>query len=397
MRSFIQLIFTPLLAVAVCTCGSDSPTSGGPDASVNQKLRGQVLANLGENVIVPELLAFESSARELRDELSQEGSVETVRPLAQSAWREAMRDWQHVEQMQVGPIGAMDTTSGGEDMRDEIYFWPPVNLCGIDQRVASDDYQNPEVLAEDLVNVRGLGAIEYLLFVESADNKCSPLSSINADGTWAAFSSEQIEQRRMAMAAQLAELVHLRASELVVRWSKDGGNFVQELTDPARPGALYGSAQEGLNAVSDAMFYLYESVRDMKLGKPAGIVECTETTCPDLVEFPHSGYSVQAIRENLLAFQSLYRGGDESSELGFDDLLIAMDASEFARTMDGHIDAAIAAVDQIDGPLHEAVISDAADVEAAYAAIRVVVADLKTMFVSVLDLEIPNRVATDND
>ena len=74
------------------------------------------------------------------------------------------------------------------------------------------------------------------------------------------------------LAAALATLVERRVGDLVEAWSPTGGNFIEELTNPGRSGAVYGSAQEGLNAVSDAMFYLEKETKDMKLAKPLGIM-----------------------------------------------------------------------------------------------------------------------------
>ncbi len=392
-RGALATLSLVTIVLVNCDSGGGEATE---DASVDLALRSLVLANLGENVILPTLRTFAEDAVELSNALASASNGGDL-VAARQAWTSAMQTWELVEMMQVGPTGAMDLTSGGEDRRDYIYAWPLRNLCAIDQRTASADYATTSVLSEDLVSTRGLGAVGYLLFVETNDNTCSPLSPINAEGTWAALSAEEIRQRRTLQAAELAKLVQSDAAALLARWEADDGNFISELTEPRRSGALYGSAQEGLNAVSDAMFYIYDSVRDMKVGEPAGIIGCTESVCPEAVEFPYASFSVQAVTENLLAFQSLYRGGDESSTLGFDDLLIAMKAEVFAQSMGSHIEEAITAVSKIDGPLQEAVVNDAADVEAAHAAIALVVVDLKTMFLSVLDLEIPNRAAGDND
>lgn len=394
------------LALMIVACGSEDPPadrdastrdgSSEEDAAGQGPTRAEVLEGIALRVVTPRIEAFRETATTLATAF-EGADAASRRASAQDAWKLAMNDWQFVEMMQVGPIGAMDTTSGGEDRRDHIYAWPIRNLCAIDQRTVSEGYNDADALGADLVSLRGLGAIEYLLFVDSNDNNCSPLSPINAEGTWATFSEEEIATRRLEMAKALARLVHDEAQALSARWRATNGNFIREFLDPTRSGALYGSAQEGLNAVSDAMFYLDKETKDMKLAEPAGILGCEQATCPETVELSYSQTSVTALSANLVAFQWLYQGGEEASDVGFDDLLVAMGAEAFAQSMATHIGEAIAAVEKIDGPLAVAVESDAADVAAAHVAVKVVTDDLKTMFVTVLDLEVPNRAAGDND
>ena len=62
-----------------------------------------------------------------------------------------------------------------------------------------------------------------------------------------------------------------------------------------------------------------------------------------------------------------------------------------------HIDAAIAAVGQIDGTLAEALVNDLDDVRALHAAIQLLDTDLKTTFLGTLSLDPPNRAGADND
>jgi hypothetical protein len=83
--------------------------------------------------------------------------------------------------------------------------------------------------------------------------------------------------------------------------------------------------------------------------------------------------------------------------LGFDDLLVDVGASAFATDMLAHIDAAIAAVGNVDGTLAEALVSDLDDVRALHAAVQLCTTDLKTTFLATLSLDPPNRAGSDND
>jgi len=275
-----------LLAVVALSCGDDgaSGEDAGPgfDAGPDALTRAEVLAHLGENVILPRYRDFVPEAEALTVALDAYAAdpSDANRTAAQEAWVAAMDVWQEIEMMQLGPLAAADLAMAGQDIRDDIYSWPSLSLCVVDQRTVGDTYDDPDALGTDAINARGLGAIEYLIFNESADNACSPLSGINSDGTWDSFTAEEIRARRAVQAHALGVLVQRAANRLVTSWETSGDGFLTELTDPTRAGAVYGTAQEGLNAVSDAMFYLDKETKDMKLagrvakGMPQGCISC---------------------------------------------------------------------------------------------------------------------------
>jgi predicted lipoprotein len=387
-------------AIVLAATVSCSDGGGDEDASVPIGRRPEVAASLGANVILPayrRVAEVTGTLVEAVDAYAAAPSAET-RATAQAAWGTTMDAFEEIEMMQLGPLAAMDLAAGGADLRDAMYAWPALSLCAVDQDTAGASYADPDALLAGTINQHGLGAIEYLLYVESTANNCSPLSPINADGTWAAFTPEVLEARRARHAHSLAVLVKRTADDLVMRWEPAGGGFLAELTDPTRTGALYGSAQEALNAISDAMFYLDKETKDMKIGEPAGIVVCAEETCPDSRESRFANRDEQHVLANLRAFQALYLGGPPGTEaLGFDDLLRDLGATAFADEMATHIADAIVAVEAIEGTLVEALATDLARVRAAHTAIYLITMDLKTMFLSVLDLEIPDRAAGDND
>ena len=411
-RNVSLAVLATALVVGLTGCGDDeigpgsdagsgsSDGGGGMDAESTSSIRVQVLANLGQNVILPSYRAFVPRADALVTAVSAYAMSPdaTTRAAAQASWEQAIDTWQELEMMQLGPLAAMDLAAGGADVRDSVYAWPELNLCVIDQMTASEDYDDQTALAAEPINTRGLGAIEYLLYVPDTDNRCSPLSGINMDGTWDAFSDAEVERRRARHAEALATLVQQQATSLVTRWEATDGNFLAELTDPGRSGSLYGDAQEGLNAVSDAMFYLDKETKDMKLAEPAGISGCDAASCPDARESRFANRSREHVIANLRGFQRLYLGSEPTDDgLGFDDLLVNMGADALATQMTTRIADAIIAAEGIDPTLVEAVDSGGTSVADTHEAIRLITDDLKTMFVSVLDLEVPNRAAGDND
>jgi predicted lipoprotein len=317
---------------------------------------------------------------------------------ARAAWQSAMATWQQLEVMQFGPLGASLTVMGGQDLRAVTYSWPLLSLCEIDRRTVGDGHDDPDAIEGTPGAPLGLWAIEYLLFGDNLDNNCTALDPLNSQGLWDDM-AEMIPARRLEYAAALATLVKRRVEDLQTAWSPDGGNFIAELTNPGRSGAVYGTAQEGLNAVSDAMFYLKKETEDMKLGTPLGITGCNEAQCPDALESRWAEWSKPHVVANLRAFESMFHGGspDDEAAVGYYDLIVDVGADDVADDMSAAISEAIRATEAVPGTFREALSTNPVEMERAHAAVQVVSDLLDSDFVSVLDLEAPDRAAGDND
>lgn len=385
------------LAVAAVSCSSDGSSSGGGGGGGDQGRRGEVLAALGEDVVLPAITQFESDATALEAALAEATTSPGGRDAAQAFWTDTLGTWQQLEVMQFGPLGSSLTVMGGQDLRARIYSWPLGSRCAVDRETVGESYDEPDALEQIPGVPTGLWAIEYLLFTDDPENGCPEFDSINTEGTWDSM-ADMIPQRRLDYAASLGTLVRRRAEELVTAWSPEGGNFIEELTNPGRGGSVYGTAQEGLNAVSDAMFYLEKETKDMKLGKPLGITGCNTTQCPEALESPWALRSKEHVLANLDGFQTLFLGGALGEEaLGFDDLLRDMGADGVADDMAGALTAAISATESVPGTFLDALTENEAELRVAHTAIQAVTDILKTDFLSVLDLEAPDRAAGDND
>lgn len=385
-----------LLSLAMVSCSSDGGSgSGGSDG--DSGLRGEVLASLGQTVVVPLQERFAADAAALETALSEATTDPGGRDEAQEAWRQTMESWEQLEMMQFGPSGSSLTVMGGQDLRARIYSWPLLNLCQVDQQTVQEGYDDPDALEQATGSPLGLWAVEYLLFNDDLDNNCTPVNTINQDGIWDAM-IDMVPERRLAYAAALSTMVRRRADELVAAWAPAGDKFIEELTDPGRGGALYGTAQEGINAVSDAMFYLDKETKDMKLGEPLGITGCADERCPEALESPWARWSKQHALANLRGFQTLFLGASPGTDaLGFDDLLSDMGAEDVANDMAQAIAGAITATEAAPGSFSEALGQDPSSMEAAHVAIQALTDLLKSDFLTILDLEAPNRAAGDND
>lgn len=383
------------LCLLSAACGDDDPAPT-PDAGPLAASRAATVQELARDVILPAYRQFAAEAAALEAAITAwaASGAEADHEAARVAWRSAMGTWQQVEVMLVGPAGAMGPVIGGEDMRDAIYSWPIVNACRVDQELVSQDYADVDAFAAKAVNVQGLDALEYLLFYEASANACAPNSSINSMGLWTPIVGE-LPARRAAMSRTVATLLVRAANALVARWDD---SFFDAMTSAGSGSALFPTAQEALNALSDALFYVDKEVKDMKLADPMGLsTRCVGETCPELRESLYAARSIPNVLDNLRGTRLIYAGAEGGTGRGFDDLLRELGADQLADDFLGAIDAAIALAEGIEDDVPAILAADPDGLDPLYDAVKAITDILKTQFLAVLDLELPRRAEGDND
>ena len=377
------------------------PHDTGPSIDVGVQTSAEdarrVLANVGENVVLHTLRDLVERSRTLETATATYAASlsDADRDAARTAFRNTMEAIQRAEVYQLGPAGPVSLVTAGQGLRDEMYAWPLVNRCRADQETVDPAHASIDTLRLEAINVRGLATIEYLLYETTLNNGCPPSININAMGTWAALGDAGVRRNRAEYAHNAAILVRERAEELVRAWET---NFHNQLATAGAGSTVFATSQEGLNALSDALFYVYDIVLDMKLGQPVGIVNCEAESCPEAVESPWSNVSIDNIIANLHAFRAAYLGGEPGADgAGFDDLLRSVGATDLDMRMQQGIEATLTALEAIEGPLATAVVDRNEQVVAAWRALDALMRTLKTELVTVLDLELPMRVEGDND
>ncbi|MCG5053088.1 MAG: imelysin family protein [Myxococcales bacterium] len=311
---------------------------------------------------------------------------------AQQAWRNAMATWQQLEAFQFGPA-ATQNVIGGQDLRVTIYSWPTVDRCKVESALARDLYGNPAVLASNL-SLRGLDALETLLFLTDTANACPPTDAL-VQAPWALLDAAALDQKRAAYAQVLGNDLLTSSLALQTAWEPTGGNFLAKVQTPSAP--PYNSLKMALNALSDALFYVESETKDMKLGPALGITECSG--CTSLYESNFALASKSNVINNLLGFQRLYSGcALDGAGPGFHQLLWTRGAGALAEEMNQALKASQQALATLQSPdLATAIVNERALVLEAHTQLTTLARLMKAQFVSVLDLNLPMSVATDND
>lgn len=404
----------PVLALALAaavlpSCGGGG--GGGSSGPVDTFDREALLTRLATALVMPtyeDLVAKATALANATQAYASEVEIDglnkaTLLTAARDAWKDMMAVAEVAELLQFGPAGVSTEIVAGQNLRLEIHSWPTSNPCRVDQEIVSKDYENPAFFDTELVNVYGLDAMEYLLFHTGTDNACAITVDINTGmpSPWEGVSD--LELRRANYAAACAADVLARAEELLNEWETSGDDFLTKFTNASTSG-VYPNAHAAANDVFAAMFYLDTMVKDKKLGRPAGLTG--EPLNPDNTESHYSTTSKDHLLKNLETFQFMFLGRAAAdpetpgTTVGFDDWLVERGASTLADTMTADIAAAITAVIDIPGTLEAALGGSPADVdkvEAAHAAVKKITDNLKSQFVTVLNLSLPQTGAGDND
>lgn len=314
------------------------------------------------------------------------------RDAARAAFRDAMRVWQRLEMMQFGPTGSSSTVPGGRNFRDNIYPWPAFGRCAVDEALVGETYTAANFGTAFLSNRRGLTTAEYLLFYEGTDTGCAAGSATHT--AWPTLTGDELARRKRAYASVALADLRARAIALADAWGPQSGNFVETLRSAGPGNTVFRTTQQAIQSVGIALFYLDAMVKDDKVGDPLD-AGCSTASC---FESRYGALSKENIRANLGALRDIVEGCEpDHAGAGFDDLLVAIGATDAAASLTAAAAAAESALEAIEEPdLPEAAAGDRASVVALREAIAGVTTLLKTDFVTLLDFE-PAVIPTDND
>ena len=401
-----------LVAIAGATACVDSGGGGSVVPEDSEFDFVGMMANYVDNVILPAYQRFAASTAAISSPTgpvaSYCGSIGTVDEAvmldsAREAWRTGMSDWQEAEAYLVGPA-----TANGGSIRNSIYSFfsgSPLSTCAIDQAVVLTQDPAFDINSRSF-NQRGLDALEYLFFNDDLMHTCPVQIVETAD--WDLRPETERKQLRCEYALELATDLDQSVTQLLDQWQPTGGNFRSDFVDPQ-------NIAENFQALSESLFYIELETKDAKLGVPTGIKnDCSQLTCPSAAESPYSDAALDNIRANLHGFRDGLMGG---IGLGFDDIIAAEGFSSVNEAFLTNIDAAIVLIDSMNAPLLQQLegieqsgtdtecINSAANPEtiqtvpvcSLHGILKRITDSLRTEFIVIVDVELPDRAGGDND
>ncbi len=339
----------PFLAVLLVSgCGDDCKEGGwtilsapaaepaydpanplGPVGSGEEERR-RLYTAIGRGVIAPAYADLESCARALRAAVEEYCAAPTGDHNAlKNAWRGAMRAWQLVQHIAVGPIEEANR-------RFRMQFYPDSNDAverGVNSALQGSEPLTGEAIANRSVGVQGLPALEYLIF------------SIGG------FDDAESGPRRCELAGAVAANVSAIAVKISEPWQEEGafiGDFVNARGD-------FIAADDVLVAILESLGMQSEFIADRKL-KPA---LPTYRNVGGL-ESHYAENTAANIDANLDAFQRLFDSPAPDAYRLRDYLERAHDAGEVTALIAGELDRARQALNSIEntGYSLEAVVGD---------------------------------------
>ena len=339
-----------VLLLALAGCSSDDAPSD-----------RDVLISLTDEVVFP---AYESLARDMtqldRDvnalcNAPDEASLKTAR----QSWRNARASRMRSEAMWFGPV--MDRRS------IRLLDWSPTDVDGIDEmlvegRVLSVD-EVREVLAS---NLRGFGAIEYVLFGSGA------------------FANPNAPESQCRYLAAMTKVARGETDAILSEWlnaTERRPPYKDFFSDRASSAILPRSAVA--EVVRTQVFLIRDAV-DMRLATAMGL----RGDAPDLSAVPGTAADngLQDLRNEILGMQAIYEGKGEDG-LGISDLVRALSVDTDRRLLDQFV-AAISAIDAVEGSLRAAITDRPDQVRSVHESLQNVQITISTEVVSLLGVSV---------
>ncbi|AHM60992.1 Imelysin [Flammeovirgaceae bacterium 311] len=359
---FSCLIALLLFATA---CKDDEGSTSGVD--FNER---EMLENYGKNVIYPAYASFEQKAQVLQTRVDAFADAPSEANLteAQNALKETWISWQGISLFEFGPAADLGLSMSINNF--------PTRYPKIDNAVQSGTWDINGLYAGDM---RGMPALDYLLFSESGDN-AEVLSRYT--------SSEQADNRKR-FAKEVAAHLHTQATAVRTAWAPESGNYLGSfITNTGN------SASSALSLLVNNFVQGFEVIKNQKIRTPLGLLSQDGQPIPRAVEAYYSSYSLPLIQANLESVTRVFNGTYASGDgPGLADYLKAHHAAgnteeDLAAAINAQLQSINSAVDAISGPLRQAVTAQPQVVEAAYMEMANIMALLKADMPSALSVQI---------
>ena len=293
--SICHFLLSLLLLVSACTGDSNSDTAPTFD-------RQAMLDHYAKNMIRPAYTDLQTAVNALQNSADAFVSAPDVAKLqaTQTAWASAYKMWQAANAFNFGPGGEEGVRKG---LIEEIGTFPAAE-GKIEAAITANDHS----LNNFDRDARGFLALEYLLF---GKNKTS--SELVSDF--------QNSTARQAHLQAIVNNLKTRVDAVVSGWDTYESDFVKN------KGTDVGSSTSQLY---NEFVRSFESIKNFKVGLPAGKRPGQTKSEPQLVEAFYSGQSLEMMKLHFQAIEHLYYGRTKNgtSGLSFKDYLESVEGGK---------------------------------------------------------------------
>ncbi len=349
-------MFSALVAVAVAVIGAGCSDTNAAAASASADAK-PVLAALTANVFLPSLKDLDVQASGLQNAVDGwETSEPNAQALstAQDVWKSARVAWKLTDAFRFGPVESLRITPALD--------FSPTNAVSLEKFVEGAEPITRASVEQLGANLRGFGALEYLLFDTTGD--AAVLAKlVGATGA-----------RRRMYVQVTSLLVREKVAELKSAWG-DGkaAGFARDIAEAGGGSATFPSAKSAIDQIVNSAIFSAELVTNTKIGRPAG-KKTGGTPQPSEVDSARSDNTIAELTAALRGVVQVYVG-DRASALGGTNApgvsaLVRAKNPELDKRVLAALGVAIERVAAIRPPFRNAIVDHAPEVEGAYQAVK---------------------------
>lgn len=302
-----------------------------------------VLQNVGNDVILATYTELDAKTQSLVMALTalESSPSQANLDLARQAWRNAREPWEQSEGFLFGPVDQ-------QGIDPSIDSWP-VNQPDLEAVLAS-----PNTLTKAYIDgldgtLKGFHTIEYLIF------------GSNGNKAFSSFTAREFEYLRAC-----AQSLEGSTQQLYYAWKPDQQNFIANVVMAGQSGftSVYPSQKAALEEIASGLVAIADEVANGKINDPLSQQNVS------LEESRFSSNSKQDFADNIRSIQNAYTGVYKgSSGVGISYIIASKNASLDAKMIQ-QLDAAITAIEAIEGTFTTAIFDARPSVENAQEKVR---------------------------
>lgn len=348
-----NILFASILLTLLYGC-DENPTTTDGDFD-----RTALLINLSDNIILPALNGFKTSANLITNDVATfiANPNENNLGMLRNTFENAYLKWQEATIFEIGPAENIA-------YRANVNTYP-ADVNNITSLILAGNYNLDAISNYDS---KGLPALDYLLY--GSGNSDSEIIAL--------FSTDPNKEKYKQFLSDIAADILAKTNFVYNEWI---GGYDQ--TFKSNKGNNIGSS---VSIFTNAYMQHYENkFRTLKIGLPAGVFSIEQQSFPQLSEAYYSGISTSLIKANFNQLEKTYLG---NNGVGIDDHLIGVDAEDVNSEIIAQLDVIKNKLNLLTDPFSEQVVNDRAKVIEAYNEIQRLIPTLKADMFSALSIQI---------
>ena len=334
MNKYLYPSFLLVICLFIFSC-NDDPVN--PTGSYHSEL-----SNIAADVILHTYLELRTASNDLAESLAQLAAIPTEQNLlvARNAWITARSPWEKSEGFLFGPVDQ-------QGIDPSIDSWP-VNETDLDAVLNSGESLSKSYVDGLEGTLKGFHTIEYLLFGSNGNKSISDFT---------ARQFEYLSACGQSLAGATYQLHH--------SWDPNGENFIENLKSAGEAGqSIYPSQKSALQEIVNGMIVIADEVANGKINDPFSQQDIT------LEESRFSANSKKDFADNIRSIQNIYTGRfDAAIGLGISNIIKSKN-SALDESVKQKIDAAISAIESIEGTFTSAIFNSPQSVTHAQNEVR---------------------------